>query len=124
MSYEITSADVTDGMNGAFAAGDVAAYIAIADTADDCMTAKGVPPVIGERLKVLYVQHMLVTATGSGGGVATSVSSASGASRSHASRKAGTSGFLDALKGLDQWGCVMALVRKPVLSVVFRGADL
>jgi len=124
MTYAITSGDVTDGLDGAFAAGEIAAYIDIADTADECMTLKEVPDVIGQRLKILYVRHMLTIANGSGAGVATSVSSASGASRSHASRDAGSSGFGDALKGLDQWGCVMGLVRKPVLSIVFRGANL
>jgi hypothetical protein len=124
MTYAITSGDVTSGLDGSFAAGDITDYIAIADTADACMTEKGVPFVIGRRLKILYVRHMLTIANGSGAGVVTSVSSASGASRSHAARDAGSSGFGDALKGLDSWGCVMALVRKPVLSLSFRGADL
>jgi hypothetical protein len=120
MTYAITAQDVTDGLDGAFNADEIAAYIDLADTADDCMTAKGVPGVFGQRLKVLFVRHMLTLGTGSGAGAVTSVSSASGASRSHAARDARSSGFGDALKDLDRWGCVYGLLRAGKPAAILR----
>jgi hypothetical protein len=120
MTYAITAQDVTEGLEGTFSANEIAAYIALADTADDCMAGKGVPGVFGQRLKVLFVRHMLTLATGAGSGAVTSVSSASGASKSHAAREANSSGFGDALKDLDRWGCVYNLLRAGKPAVIFR----
>lgn len=119
MTYAITAQDVTQALQGAFDPAEVAAYIAIADTADACMSGRDVPADVGRQLKVLFVRHMLTLATGDGAGVATSVSSASGASKSSAQRMAGTSGFGDALKGLDRWGCVWGLLAsaKPAVQI-------
>jgi len=120
MTYAITAHDVTEGLDGAFSISEIAAYIAMADTTDACMSANGVPGVFGQRLKVLFVRHMLTLATGSGAGAATSVSSASGASRSHAAREANSTGFGDALKDLDRWGCVYGLLRAGKPAAIFR----
>ena len=120
MTYAIGLHDVTNGIDGTFNADEIAAYIALADDADACMMAKGVPGVFGQRLKVLFVRHMLTLGTGSGSGAVTSVSSASGASRSHAARDAKSSGFGDALKDLDRWGCVYGLLRAGKPAAILR----
>jgi len=122
--YAITIEDVRRDLIGVFSDQEVASFIDFADEADACMEGKGVPHAIGQRLKVLFVRHMLTMGTGSGSGAATSVSSASGASKSFASRDANSTGFSDALKDLDRWGCVQGLLRRPVLSIVFRGANI
>jgi hypothetical protein len=120
VSYMIIPPMVTCDLEGRFSEQEVSAFIALADEADDCMTANGVPGIFGQRLKVLFVRHMLTVSTGAGGGVATSVSSASGASKSHAQRQGNSTAFGDALKGLDRWGCVYGLLRASKPAAILK----
>ena len=101
MPYEITSADIEAG-------GDFADLIAWADTADACMTAKGVPAALGKTLKIYLVKHVLQLERG---GSVSSETAVSGASRSFAtvSGLQGTS-YGKLLSQMDKAGCVLALI--------------
>ena len=101
MPYEITSADIEAG-------GDFADLIYWADTADACMTAKGVPDALGRTLKIYLVKHVLQLERG---GSVSSETAVSGASRSFAtvSGLQGTS-YVNLLSQMDSVGCVLALI--------------
>lgn len=110
MTYVITTANVRDGFSTAASDADIAAYIAITDQADACLTAKLVPFAIGRQLKILAVRHIAQNATD--GGQVVSQTSVSGASRSFAQRGGGETSYLETLRMLDATGCVMALVSR------------
>ena len=107
MPYVITYEDVTDGFSSSASQADIDAYIAITDIADTCLAANGVPDVVGQRLKVIAVRHMVQEADG---GQVTQQRAVSGASRSFAQRGDGSTGQLALLKSLDKWGCVYRIV--------------
>lgn len=108
MPYTITTTQVRDGFTTSASDADLTAYIAIMDQADACLTANGVADAIGMQLKVLGVRHLAGNA--SDGGDITSERAVSGAQRTYAGRKAGSTGYLDTLRALDQYGCVVGLL--------------
>lgn len=108
MPYVITTADVKDGFTTGASDADLTAYIAIADQADACLTDNSVADAIGKQLKILAVRHMASNATD--GGNVTQEQAVSGASRSYAQRRKGETGYLNTLRALDKYGCVMSIV--------------
>ena len=108
MPYTITTSEVKDGFTTGASDADLTAYIAVADQADACLTANSVADAIGKQLKILAVRHMAANATD--GGNVTQERAVSGASRSYAERRKGSTGYLDTLRSLDTYGCVMALL--------------
>ena len=109
MTLVVTVARVRDGFTTNASDSDLAAYIAVVDQADTCLTNSGVPDAIGQQLKVLGVRH-LATNQRDGGSV-TSERAVSGAARSFDSFKAGETGFLETLRQLDANGCVYTLLQ-------------
>lgn len=107
MPYTITVTQVKDGFTGNASDADIAAYIAMADQADECLALNTVPDAVGQRLKVLFVRH--TASQQRDGGAVTSERAVSGASRSYAADQRGDSGYLDLLRQLDQTGCVYRL---------------
>jgi len=108
MPYIITTTQVRDGFSTGASDADLTAYIAITVQADACLTANSVADVIGMQLKILAVRHMASDATD--GGDITQERAVSGASRSYSQRKSGSTGYLNTLRSLDQYGCVGGLV--------------
>lgn len=108
MPYTITTTEVRDGFATGASDADLTAYIAIADQADACLTANSVADAIGKQLKILAVRHMAADATD--GGDITSERAVSGAQRSYAQRRKGETGYLNTLRSLDRYGCVVAVV--------------
>ncbi|MDH5796928.1 MAG: hypothetical protein OEZ19_00045 [Paracoccaceae bacterium] len=108
MSYAITTADVLDGFTTGASTADLDAYIAVADQADTCLTANGVSVAIGKQLKVLGVRHLAANANDRG--AVTQERAVSGASRSYSERLGGETGYLQTLRTIDQYGCVMAAI--------------
>ena len=108
MSYAITISEVRDGFTTSASDADLTAYIAVADQADACLTANGVATAVGKQLKVLGVRHLAANANDRG--AVTQERAVSGASRSYASRAAGETGYLETLRTIDQYGCVLATI--------------
>lgn len=113
MALTISASDVTAGYTTSLSTAEIDALITFVDQADACLTNNSVSDAIGQRLKILAVQHMLSLTEGNGGGRAISERSASGAARTFSDRKgrgldATTYGAL--LRQLDQYGCVTAIL--------------
>jgi len=108
MSYEITISDVTAGFSTpACSEVDISNYIVVLDQADACLTANGVPAAIGRQLKILGVRHLTTNATG---GTVVEERSISGASRKFAERSSGQTSYLDTLRTIDTYVCVMSVL--------------
>jgi hypothetical protein len=108
--YAVSSSEVLEGFSTSASAADIAGYIAIMDQADACLTAKGVSGAIGKQLKVLGIRHLAANA--SDRGAVTQERAVSGASRTYKERKAGETGYLETLRTIDQYGCVLGLINK------------
>lgn len=108
MAYEITPTEVKDGFSTGASDADLAAYIAVVDQADACLTANSVDEAIGKQLKILGVRHMAAMADG---GDVTSQRSVSGAARTFAQTKSPyQTNYAAMLAQIDTYGCVMAIV--------------
>ena len=107
MTYAITIADVKDGFATPIADSDLEGFIAIADTADPCLTRNEVADPVGQQLKRLFVRHMATIQRD--GGAITSEKAVSGASRGYGEMKNSETGYLNSLKQLDSYGCVYSL---------------
>lgn len=105
MSYVITTGEVLDGFTTSASTADLTAYIAVVDLADVCLTANNVSVAIGKQLKILGVRHL---ASNDEGGTALEERSISGASRKFAERSGGQTSYLDTLRGIDKFGCVIS----------------
>lgn len=108
--YAVSSSEVLEGFSTSASAADIAGYIAIMDQADACLTAKSVSGAIGKQLKVLGIRHLAANA--SDRGAVTQERAVSGASRTYKERKAGETGYLETLRTIDQYGCVLGLINK------------
>jgi len=108
MTYEITTTDVLSGFSSSTCPDqDIANYIVVLDQADACLTANAVPGAIGRQMKILGVRHLATNATG---GTITEERSISGASRKFADRTSGQTSYLDTLRTIDTYGCVMSVL--------------
>lgn len=110
MPYSITVDDVLDGFQTSASKVDVAAYIAVVDQADACLTNRGVGVVIGKHMKILGARHLATNANDRG--PVTQERAVSGASRTYGSRAPGETGHLETLRTIDQHGCVMATLSR------------
>ena len=110
MTYTITEAEVLDNFTTSASTADLAAYIAVVGQADACLTANSVAVAIGKQLKILGVRHLAANANDRGS--VTQERAISGASRSYSERKPGETGYLETLRTIDQYGCVMNVVNK------------
>lgn len=112
--YEISADDVTCGQPITAGAAEIAAVIAMVDSADDCMDAKAVPSSSGRLLKIYAARHLLTLGQNGGAGTVTQQSSASGASRTMAGWTQGkginATAFGGMVAQLDRWGCVSKLL--------------
>lgn len=105
MSYAITTSDVLDGFTTGASTADLEAYIAVVDQADTCLTANSVAAAIGKQLKVLGVRHL--ASNSNDRGAVTQERAVSGASRTYSARAAGETGYLETLRTIDRYGCVL-----------------
>lgn len=112
MSYVVTAIEVLYGFSTSASTEDVEAYIAVTDQADDCLTANNVPVAIGKQLKILAVRHL--ASIGNEKGSVREEQSVSGARRVFMDRKSGETNYLEALRSIDQHGCVLSTVNKNV----------
>lgn len=108
MAYEITTAEVLDGFSTGASISDLTAFIAVVDQADACLTANSVASAVGKQLKVLGVRHLASSANDRG--AVTEERAVSGASRRYKDRIGGETGYLETLRTIDQFGCVMAKI--------------
>lgn len=110
MSYAITIAAIKDGFATSASDADLLAYIAVVDQADICLQAHGVPADIGRQLKILGVRHLAANANDRGAVV--QERAVSGAARSYSERKPGETGYLETLRTIDKYGCVLGTVNR------------
>ena len=110
MSYVVTVPEVLDGFSTGATEADVAGFISVVDDANSCLTSNSVPQVVGRRLKILAVRHLL--SNSSDRGAVTQERAVSGASRSYRERAAGETGFLETLRTIDKHGCVISVINK------------
>lgn len=108
--YEITVAQVLDGISTGASEADIAGLIAVVDQADACLTSNSVGALLGRQLKILGVRHLAQSAADRGAVV--SERAVSGASRTYAERKGGETGHLATLRSIDQYGCVMSVLNR------------
>lgn len=110
MSYVITTPEVLEGFQTGASTADVAGFIAVVDQADNCLASNSVSDVVGRQMKILAVRHLL--SNSSDRGAVTQERAVSGASRSYKERVAGETGFLETLRTIDTYGCVMSTINK------------
>jgi hypothetical protein len=110
MSYVITTPEVLEGFQTGASTADVAGFIAVVDQADNCLARNSVSDVVGRQMKILAVRHLL--SNSSDRGAVTQERAVSGASRSYKERVAGETGFLETLRTIDTYGCVMSTINK------------
>lgn len=108
--YAVSNADVTNGFSTSASATDVANYIALMSDADACLANNNVSNAVGVQLKVLGVRHLL--ANSSDRGAVLSERAVSGAARTYQERRQGETGYLQTLRSIDRYGCVLNLISK------------
>jgi hypothetical protein len=117
MSYVITTSEVLDGFTTSASTADLTAYIAVVDLADTCLTANSVSVPIGKQLKILGVRHL---ASNAEGGSVLEERAISGASRKFGERSGGQTSYLDTLRSIDAYGCVMSSISSPTGDIQLR----
>lgn len=110
MSWAITISEVKDGFSTSASDADLAAYMALVDQADACLTLKGVHSAVGRQLKILGVRHLATSSSDRGAVV--EEQAVSGARRRYNERAGGETGYLQTLRSIDQYGCVLGLVNR------------
>lgn len=114
MAYEITIADVNGTSPTGASDDEITMVIALLDTADDCMTANGVPDDVGKLIKIYAARHLLTLGQNGGAGAVTQQSSASGASRTMSGWTQGkglnATSFGAMVAQIDKYGCVSRLL--------------
>lgn len=110
MAATITIADVKDGFDTDLPDSQLQIAITLANQADACLDANGVPDDLQSALKVLAARHIAYMQSNSGRGGVTSESAPSGASRSYG-RWTGNGGspYYGLIEQMDQTGCIKAL---------------
>jgi len=110
MAASIRLADVQDGFTTQASEADIVGFIAVVDQADACLDANNVPDAIQRQLKVLGVRHLVQNAADRG--AVLEERAVSGASRKYAERAAGETSYLQTLRTIDQYGCVLNVISR------------
>lgn len=109
--YAITIAGVLSGFSTGAGTEEIAGAIAVVDQADVCLTNNAISPQLGRYLKTLGARHLLSSAT-SGGGRVKEEEAVSGARRVYADAKGGESGYMETLRTVDKFGCVIGQLNR------------
>ena len=108
MSYAITANQVLDGFSTSASNDDIHAYITLMADADACLEANSVSQTVGKQLKILGVRHLASVANDRGNVV--EEQAVSGARRRYSDRAGGETSYMQALRSIDRYQCVLRLL--------------